>query len=212
MGAMVVSLLFPVVHCRRGFLGMGVIDLFLGVDIVMSRYNILFRGIDLSVTRYYTNCTTNRNLMQHCYPRYLQPTTSTPLLRNTILNTPQRTSLMRRINSDSIPRPPSRISPKHKLPITLRHNLNIPLHQESIIKHPRRLLRPMLHIPHLRVNPHLHLGILGIPALALFRLGVGHCGPEVQHTAHGHGVLEGAGVQSEEVGSGVGEGGGAAEG
>ena len=133
------------------------------------------------------------------------------LLSNTILDSPQCTRLMRRINGSRIPCPPSRISPKHKLPIRLRHNMNILLHEESIIEHAGRLLRPVLHIPYLRVNPHLHLGVLTVATLALLGLGIGHRCAQVQHAADWHGVLEGAGVQGEEVRPGVGESGCAAE-
>lgn len=136
-------------------------------------------------------------------------------LSNTILNTPQRTRLMRRVNRNGILGPASRIKPNHKLPIPLGHNVNIPLHKKRITEHPRDLLSPMLNIPHLRINPNLDLGKLRPLPPSSFSglwLGIRHRRPQVQHTTNGDGVFERTGIQSQKIGSCVCERGSAAEG
>lgn len=119
---------------------------------------------------------------------------------------------MHGINSSSILRPTTGISPKHKLTISLWHNLHILLNKESIVKHTRGLLRTVLDIPNLGVDTHLHLGVLGTITLALLGFRVRNRGAQVQHAAYGDWVLESAGIESDEVWSGVCEGCGAAEG
>lgn len=144
------------------------------------------------------------------------------LLSNTILNSPQRTPLR-----PEVLRPPPRIRPHHKLPILLGHHLDILLHQESVVEHARGILRPVLDISYLRVNPYLDLGepaatgflllilVLGLALLLLriaIRLGKLDRRAQVQYAPHGNRVLESTRIKGQEVRAGVGERGGAAEG
>ena len=144
------------------------------------------------------------------------------LLSNTVLNSPQRTPLRSKVL-----RPPPRIRPHHKLRILLGHHLDILLDQESVVEHARGILRPVLDVSYLRVNPYLDLGepaATGFLSLALglvlallllritVRLGKLDRCAQVQYASHGDWVLERTRVKSQEVRAGVGEGGGAAEG
>lgn len=73
----------------------------------------------------------------------------------------------------------------------------------------------MLDIPDLGVDPDLHPRgrLVRLSFLCCSgRLGVSDRGFKVEDAAHGDGVVEGAGVEGEESGAGVGEGGGGAEG
>lgn len=95
------------------------------------------------------------------------------------------------------------------------------------MEHARGILRPVLDVSYLRVNPYLDLGepaatgflslVLGLVlALLLLRITVrlgklDRCA-QVQYASHGDWVLERTRVKSQEVRAGVGEGGGAAEG
>ena len=93
---------------------------------------------------------------------------STPyraLLSNTILDSPQRTPL-----GPEILRPPPCIRPHHKLAILLGHHLDILLNQESVVEHTRGILRPVLDVSYLGVNPNLDLGEPAAGILGLVRV------------------------------------------
>lgn len=146
------------------------------------------------------------------------------LLSNTILNSPQRTPLRSKVL-----RPPPRIRPHHKLRILLGHHLDILLNQESVVEHARGILRPVLDVSYLRVDPYLDLGepaatgfllltlgLVLVLALLLLRIAIrlgklDRCA-QVEYASHGDWVLESTRVKGQEVRAGVGERGGAAEG
>lgn len=107
---------------------------------------------------------------------------------------------MVRVDSRSVYSTTPRVHPQHELSVVLRHDLDILLHQERIVEHPSGLLGAVLDVSDLGVDAYLN------PRKLTLRLGVRYGRTQIEHAADGYGVLEGAGIERDEIWAGVGEG------
>ena len=106
----------------------------------------------------------------------------------------------------------------HKLLVCARHDPDIPINVESVVKLPGRFRLSMLHIPHLRIHSYLDSGIFAV-GVGCFpgrcdkrRIGIDDGGGKIKNTADRHWVLERARIERDEGGACMGDGCCAAEG